>query len=346
MQAYTSFEQFAPTVLRAYHRDKEAFWAAAMAPFLADSPGLLQRWRDLRTGLQLASAFKGLDRDASQTLAEWSAPLASDVTQWRSNRPQYFKDAYPIFAFLAVWMDEVGLGDLLARFADILRAGVFAVAGYGILDVNVDGNKPSPVEVLTAQALIAEYETLALDIFGVTPVNLHILHRMRTLFLQAEIREKAARGKVSPYSLDRPEELGAKGANSVGPFMLSLERIGRAGQIEDYWRVFLLFGAAIQMMDDWQDLESDLAAGHYSYVTLGHEALLVKGKPKPIARQLRADHDHVKATCQRAQEMIDQSRAILARLDDPCLGRLVDVTEARLDSFYRKEMKVGGPHAA
>ena len=128
MATYPSFQQFAPTVLRAYRRDREAFWAAAMAPFLADNPGLLQRWRDLRTGLQLASAFKGLDRDASQTLTEWSAPLSFDVAQWRSNRPQYFKDAYPIFAFLAVWMDEVGLDDLLARFADILRAGVFAVA--------------------------------------------------------------------------------------------------------------------------------------------------------------------------------------------------------------------------
>lgn len=346
MPAYPSFEQLAPIVLRAYHRDKEAFWATAMAPFLADSPGLLQRWRHLRTGMQLAAAFNGLDRDASQALTKWSAPLGFDVTQWQSNRPQYFKDAYPIFAFLAVWMYEVGLPDLLARFADILRAGVFAVAGYGILDVNVDGNKPAPVELLTAQALIAEYETLALDIFGVTPVNLGILHRMRTLFLQAEIREKSARNKVSPYSLDRPEELGAKGANSVGPFMLSLERLGKADQIGDYWQVFLLFGAAIQMMDDWQDLEGDLAAGHYSYVTLGHEDLLPKRKTKQIARLLRADQNHVAATQRTAQEMIDQSRSILARLDDPCLGRLVDVTAARLDSFYRKDMKVGGPHAA
>ena len=43
---------------------------------------------------------------------------------------------------------------------------MFAVAGYGILDENVDSDTPSPVEILTAQALIAEYETLALQIFG------------------------------------------------------------------------------------------------------------------------------------------------------------------------------------
>jgi hypothetical protein len=61
-------------------------------------------------------------------------------------------------------MDEEGLTSLVDRFADILRAGMFAVAGYGILDENVDSNTPSPVEMLVAQALIAEYETLALDI--------------------------------------------------------------------------------------------------------------------------------------------------------------------------------------
>ena len=113
--------------------------------------------------------------------------------------------------------------DLVDNFADILRAGVLAVAGYGSLDENVDSDAPSPVEILTAQALLAEYETLALNIFGVTPVNLGIMHKMRRLFLEAEIKEKAARHKTSPYRLDDPKQLGAKGANAVTPYMLSLE---------------------------------------------------------------------------------------------------------------------------
>jgi hypothetical protein len=47
----------------------------------------------------------------------------------------------------------------------------------------VDSDTPSPAEILTAQALIAEYETLALNIFGVSKVNMDILHQMHTLFL-------------------------------------------------------------------------------------------------------------------------------------------------------------------
>jgi hypothetical protein len=239
-------------------------------------------------------------------------------------------------------MDEMGLTDLTAQFGEILRAGVYAVAGYGILDENVDGDAPRPVEILTAQALISEYEALALRIFGVSAVNLEILHKMRSLYLTAEIQEKQARGKASPYRLDQPEHLGTKGANAVAPFMLSLERLGKAGQIDDYWQVFLLFGAAIQMIDDWEDLEKDLPVGHYSYVTLG--AVDVRGikDPAEAIRRLKADTAHIRRTYVTALEMIQRARAILTRLDDHYLTRLVDVTELRLKTYYRKEFRIAG----
>lgn len=333
------FEEFAPAILRVYRRDKEAFWAAAMAPFLSDTNPLTM-WRHRRVGLALLSAFKGLDDQAQHVLREFSAPLGIDVTEWETNRPQYFKDAYPILAFLAVWMDEAGLTDFLADFSTILRSAVYGVAGYGILDMNVDGSASSPVELLTSQALIAEYETTILQVFGVSPVNLGVLHRMRSLFLAAEIKEKNMRGKASPYDLEHPEDCGTKGAHVVTPFMLSLERLGRAHLIEDYWEVFLLFGAVIQMIDDWADLENDLTVGHYSYVTLGVENLRNGTPPSQMAERLRQDLPRVCQTYERSKEMIARSRAILARLEDPFLVRLVDVTDLRLDAFFRKELKL------
>lgn len=340
MKKKSNFEEFAPTILKVYHRDKEAFWAAVMAPFLASNISLLAWLGHFKVDLGLLAAFKGLDDQARHTLQEFSAPLGLDVTAWKSNRLQYFKDAYPVFAFLVVWMDEQGLVDLLENFGDILRAGVFAVAGYGILDENVDSDTPSPVEILTAQALIAEYESLALDIFGVSKTNLHIMHRMRTLFLSAEIKEKAMRHKASPYSYDDPKQLGAKGANAVTPFMLSLERLGKASLIDDYWEVFLLFGAAIQMIDDWNDLEKDFSSGHYSYVTLGSDRHIQLNEPKTAAQLLRADTKRIRETYDCSKGMIAQARTILARLQDPYLVRLVDVTEARLDSYFRKYLKM------
>jgi hypothetical protein len=340
MKKPTAFEQFAPSILKVYHRNNDAFWAAVMAPFLASKVTLLDWMSHLKVDVGLLAAFKGLDAEAQAALRDFSEPLGFDVTKWKSNRLQYFKDAYPVFAFLAVWMDEMGLDSLVGNFGEILRAGVFAVAGYGILDENVDGDTSSPVEILTAQALISEYETQAMRIFGVTPVNLEILHKMRRLFLEAEIKEKRLRGIASPYRLDRPEDCGAKGANAVGPFMLSLEQLGKASLIDEYWRVFLLFGAAIQIIDDWEDLEKDLSAGHFSYVTLGASSPPNSKDPVQYARILREDKALVRNTFLRGQEVIDQSRAILVALGDPYLTRLVDVTELRLKTYFRKEFGI------
>ena len=340
MQKKSSFTSFAPQILKTYHRNKESFWAAVTAPFLSDKTTFLDWVKNFNVDIGLLSAFTGLDKEARQLLKEFSAQFGVDVNEWSSNRLQYFKDAYPVFAFLAVWMDEMGLEDYVSNFGEILQAGVFAVAGYGILDENVDSNSPSPVEILVAQALLAEYETRALKVFGVSEINLEIMQKMRMLFLGAEIKEKQMRGKASPYRLDNPKDLGTKGANSVTPFMLSLEKLGKASLIDDYWEVFLLFGAVIQMIDDWSDLEKDLASGHYSYVTLGVSWDLLTGEPKNTSTLLRADQNKIRETYNCSKEMINQSREILQRLNDGYLTRLVDVTEARLDSYFRKDLKM------
>jgi hypothetical protein len=344
MKTPTTFANFAPAILKVYHRDPEAFWAAVLAPFLADSVSLFDWWDHLKIDLELLTAFKGLDDEARQLLREFSAPLGVDVTRWKTNRLQYFKDAYPIFAFLVIWLAESGLDEYIARFDDILRSAVFGVAGYGILDENVDSNNPSPVEILASQALVCEYEANILNVFGVTPTNLNILHKMRSIFLAAEVKEKNTRWKSSPYTWERPQDCGAKGAHVVTPFMLSLERLGRASQIDDYWQVFLLFGAVIQIIDDWSDLEKDLAIGHYSLVTLGVKGLpRAAAKPQALAKSLRADSSRIRETYRTSQEMLDQAYAILARLDDRFLVRLVDITRLRLENYFRKELKYTTP---
>jgi hypothetical protein len=337
------FDLFVPAILKTYHRDKEAFWDAVMAPFMSETT-MLSLWKHRKVNYDLLLAFQGLDDQAKQILKEFSTPMGVDVTNWKNNRPQYFKDAYPIFAFLAVWMDEMGLSEFLEQFSTVLRSAVFGVAGYGILDMNVDGASSSPVEILTAQALIAEYETLILQVFGVTPINLEVLNRMRRIFLNAEIKEKSMRGKASPYTIEKPEDCGAKGAHVVTPFMLSLERLGQAHLIDDYWRVFLLFGAVIQVIDDWTDLEGDLSVGHYSYVSLGSKIIKEPSQAKQNAKILRSDADRVVFTHERSKEMIAEARTILNKLNDPILMRLVDVTDLRLDTYFRKELKFNQNH--
>jgi len=142
MAKQTAFHKFAPIILKIYPRDKEAFWKAVMAPFLKNQASFYAWLQTIKVDVGLLSAFKGLDEEARQTLKKFGMPFGLDVSTWESNRAQYLKDAYPVFAFIAVWMDEAGLNHLVEKYADILRAGVFAVAGYGILDTNVDSDNP------------------------------------------------------------------------------------------------------------------------------------------------------------------------------------------------------------
>ena len=94
------------------------------------------------------------------------------------------------------------------------------------------------------------------------------------------------------------------------------------------------------MIDDWQDLEGDLAAGHYSYVTLGYAGLVEMKDPGKTASLLRGDPERVRETYAVSKEMINRSRAILERLEDEYLVRFVDVTELRLENYFRKELKM------
>ena len=71
----TAFEKFAPAILKVYHRDKSAFWAAVMAPFLANNISLLDWWKNLKVDLGLLTAFRGPRRRSTrQILRQFSAP--------------------------------------------------------------------------------------------------------------------------------------------------------------------------------------------------------------------------------------------------------------------------------
>jgi hypothetical protein len=75
-------------------------------------------------------------------------------------------------------------------------------------------------------------------------------------------------------------------------------------------------------------------------VTLSNEKLFDLKDPKKMAKLLREDKNHVRATYERYKEMIERSRLILKKLDDRFLFQLLDVTEMRLDKYFRNEVKV------
>ncbi|HSQ16779.1 MAG TPA: hypothetical protein VLM83_03700, partial [Anaerolineales bacterium] len=78
---------------------------------------------------------------------------------------------------------------------------------------------------------------------------------------------------------------------------------------------------------------------HYSYLTLLPGKLPDLRDAKKAARLLRTDALRVRETYRVSKAMIAQARTILERLEDRFLFRLVDVTELRLENYFRKELK-------
>jgi hypothetical protein len=75
-------------------------------------------------------------------------------------------------------------------------------------------------------------------------------------------------------------------------------------------------------------------------VTLGFEHLLPAADPAQTAQRLREEAAHVRQTYAVSKDMIARSRLLLDRLEDRFLVRLVDITELRLDSYFRRELKL------
>lgn len=339
-----AFESFAPLILGAYRRNPEAFWDAVMSPFLNRN-----RWLELikhsRLSIELIGLFHKVHKEAMVKLKVYGSNDGLDIVSWQSFKvkEEYFTDAYPIYAFLVIWMHENKLDPILEKFDGILDAVVHGIAGYGILDVLVDGSYFSPVELLEAQSLIADYETKILEVFGITPVNHRILHDIRSQFLKAEIKEKSLRFKASPYEWENPVACGYKAAHLLTPFMLSLERLGRSKDIETYFSVFFLFGAVIQIIDDLKDLEEDLKIGHYAYITLKTtipEQLKNGSTPSQAAQTLLNDKHHLTVIRDICKDLIVQSETKLAQLNDPFLLRIVHITRLRMESTFTKALGV------
>jgi hypothetical protein len=125
--------------------------------------------------------------------------------------------------------------------------------------------------------------------------------------------------------------------------MLSLEQLGKSNMIDAYFEVFFLFGAVIQILDDLKDLEDDISIGHFSYATLDSDAVVLykEGrKPKEIAKILLKDNQLMSSIYITCKKLISNSNEILIKLDDPFLAKIVYVTELRLDSFFKKDLKI------
>jgi len=291
----------------------------------------------------MAEAFSVFDDGVESVLQEFASQQGYDLSETGNYRRRlnegYFRVMYPAVVMYVAWLDREGQTKAIENLGKLFQSIMLGVAGYMILDSNLDEQKQNPSEILLSLSFIQEHDRLLLECFEINMADYELLNRLKQLYLVAEIKEKRSRFIKSPYTKEHPEECGYKAVHAYLPFALLLERSGKEDQIDDYLQFFYEWGAPLQIMDDIIDLEEDLKNGHYSYPTLGFEKEISSQSPGSVAALITSDVQHLKQLQFICKGLMDSSRDRCIQLKADLFGYFVDMLEARLDVFFSGMLK-------
>ena len=302
--------QLLQQILQLYKQMGPKSMESLTASYLAAAP-TVESARDAAEEM-MAQAFKVFDEATDSALKTFAAKQGFDLSQSINYQHRlkegYFRVFYPVMAMYTAWLDQEGQKKALDNLGNIFRSIVLGVAGYEILDSNLDEGKANPPETLLCLSFIQEAERLLLESFDFDEADYELLNRFKQLFLFSEIKEKQSRFVGSPYTKEHPEACGYKAVHGYLPFAILLRRSGKADQIDEYLQFFYEWGAPLQAMDDLMDLEEDLKNGHYSYATLGYEKEIREKSPAELAAIIRSDKEHIRHLQTVFKELLESSK--------------------------------------
>lgn len=309
--------------------------------YLSSAP-TVETAKDAAEGM-MAQAFKIFDAAVDSVLRSFAGRQGFDLSESRNYRRRmeegYFRVAYPAIVMYMVWLDREDQKKAIENLSKIFQSTMLGVAGYMILDSNLDEQTQNSTEILLSVSFIQEHDKLLLECFEFDIADYELLNRFKQLYLRAEIKEKRSRFMSSPYTQEHPEDCGYKAVHAYLPFALLLQKSGKEDQIDDYLQFFYEWGAPLQIMDDIMDLEDDIKNGHYSYPTLGFEEELSTKSPSESAALIRSDVKHLKRLQFICKELIDSSRNKCINLKADLMGFFVDMLDARLNAFFSEMLK-------
>ena len=333
--------QFLRQILQLYKEMGPQSMESLTKSYLSSAP-TAETAKDAAEGM-MAQAFKIFDDAVGPVLQSFAARQGFDLSDSRTYRRRmdegYFRVSYPAIVMYMVWLDREGQKKAIENLDKIFQSTMLGVAGYMILDSNLDEQKQNPTEILLSVSFIQEHDRLLLESFEFNIADYELLSRFKQLYLMAEIKEKRSRFIKSPYTKEHPEDCGYKAVHAYLPFALLLQKSGKEDQIDDYLQFFYEWGAPLQIMDDIIDLEEDLQNGHYSYPTLGFEKEISSRSPSELAALILSDMNHLKRLQLICKGLIDSSRNRCINLRADLMGYFVDMLEARLDAFFSEMLK-------
>ncbi len=311
--------------------------------YLSSAP-TVDNAKDIAEGM-MAQAFKIFDAAVDFILVKFAAEQGFDLSKSKNYKRRYeegyFRVFYPAIVMYVAWLDQEGQKKALENLESIFSSFMFGVAGYEILDSNLDEDKEDPAEILLTLSFIQQCERLLFKSFDFNQADYELFNRFKQLFLRFEIKEKLLRFKKSPYTKEHPEECGYKAVHAYFPFFLLLQKSGKQNQIDDYLQFFYEWGAPLQIMDDLMDLKDDSSNGHYSYPTLGFEDKL-ELSPHDLAELIRSDKEHIRNLQKVCNDLIDRAKTKCTALKADLFGYFVYMLDDRLHAYFTQLLKETG----
>lgn len=185
--------------------------------------------------------------------------------QLMQNSEYYLYDMHAFVLQYLLWLYLNDAPFTIRNCTRLTRASVYGTLGYRLLDLNMDEQQHSDPSVqLLSRYLIHEYEYLLLDVFGRTDENITALRRIFNAHTDEEFRQLHCRGKQPCYTPGNLRQMADKAIHLFAPFTLALYFFNRAEKEPALWNIFRCTFAPIQLIDDLQDVSSDVHHGHYS----------------------------------------------------------------------------------
>jgi hypothetical protein len=121
--------------------------------------------KDAAEGI-MAQAFKIFDGAVDLVLTQFAAKQGFDLSKSKNYKRRfdegYFRVFYPAIVMYTIWLDRKDQKKALENTGNIFASFMLGIAGYQILDSNLDENKENPEEILLTLSFIQECERLLL----------------------------------------------------------------------------------------------------------------------------------------------------------------------------------------
>lgn len=275
-------------------------------------------------------------RKEMDQISELKFPVFKNELKRLRNIPQimHYENGISVFiCFIVYWIWHNRLNLPEGDITKIIESKYFGTLGYRLIDVRHDSKLLGPEVVYLGNYLIHYHEQLLTEVFGIKE-SPAIINKYFLMYSEAEYFEKKNAWTNCPFSWDKPEKLGYKGA----PFFSTIELLFKYSgmgeeKISELINALITFTGIMQMMDDIADAKEDLSNGT--------ESLALSGFYKKYGKDIIDENISEFLTQERimkfyntTQNMFDYSRKIFTSYNDDIFLLCLEIYNYRFNKLF------------